>query len=1341
MTPECRQRADQVFDQAMELEPSQWPAFLDSACAGDSALRAEVESMLGHYARADASGFLATGATNPADPGVTPAPWSAPPGYEILTELGRGGMGVVYKARQTSLNRLVAIKKILHGDDGDGGEVKRLLLEAETIARFQHPNIVQIHEVGLHAGSPFFVMELVEGGSLAQHCARGPLPPLQAAPLLITLARAIDHAHRHGVVHRDLKPANVLLARSPGCQPVADSQAGSLGYEPKIADFGLAKRIDDGQQTRSGLIQGTPSYMAPEQTAGPAGAIGPCTDVYALGAILYECLTGRPPFRGASALETILLLRNQEPISPRRLQPSVPADLETICLKCLDKDPGRRYDSGAALAADLERFLASEPIHARPAGRAERLLKWARRRPTAAALVIVSVLALIGLQAGVVWRHHKEKEVDAARVHTLMNAETASVPRLIEELEPYRQRIEPLMWQYLADTPPGSRERLHLHLALLPTHPDLALEVCDSLLAAPLDDVPILRDALREHRQTQVPRLWKVLEDGRQSPDSRFRAAVALSTYDSQENRSRWERNASFVAEQAVAVLSRKLVQFPLLLEALGPIKGFLLTPLAELFRNGVPNAKRRQATDLLAEMLADAGADRSPFLAELLLAAEPWQYNRLWSLVGSRQESLIPLLESALKEPPSWAWQDGSLASRLSRPDPALQQAVADAEGILDERFAFCQTMPLERFLDVAEKLRPAGYRPLRVRPYAIDNRVQVAAVWKRDEKDWRLTTGKSAEEIRVQDSACQQQGYAAVDVACYVTADSLAERYTALWCKAEAKEPASQLTVGETEKKFRGRLQPLLAFSLRPRPVTLQRVTIGKGVARVNCVWRTTALAHTINLEEPREWRAGGFQVDVSLWTPGDPAAAVKVATLEYPNRNAPPPLETCVVSKLPPTPHLIVCRDLATQGFRPTAISALSARVGDQPVTASVWARPLIADRDRDHLARRQARAAITLLRLGRGQQVWSLLRGGPEPRLRAQLIHSLGPLGVPASELIARLRAATDLSEQRALVLALGEFPPDTQTPAATQELQPWLLDQFRDHRDPGLHAAAGWLVRRWGLHAELEAREWKLSRKDPVPDRDWFVNGQRQTMVVVRGANTVWMGSPVHEVNRGQGERQHIQMLPHSFAIAATEVTQGQFNTFRSKFWYVPEWQLPDRDNVERPVVGVKWIDAVAYCQWLSEKENLPRSQWCYPPISELKKGKPIEPVPGFLQRTGYRLPTDAEWEFACRAGTRTSRSFGSSIEFLPRYAWFRGNARNQPQPVGRLAPNDLGLFDTYGNAWEWCHDLGAPRSGVLRGGTFDSSAETIRSAARIPASRDTMIRMAGFRVARTVPSR
>jgi len=304
--------------------------------------------------------------------------------YELVEEIGRGGMGVVYKARQKALERTVALKMILTGHLSSAEHLARFLAEAKTAARVHHPHVVPIHEVGCVHGQHFFAMEYVEGPSLAQRLAEGPIEVADAVRLVAAVARAVAELHRHGIVHRDLKPSNILL--------------GTEG-QPYVTDFGLAKVFEgDSALTATGVIAGTPSYMSPEQAAGRSAEVGPATDVYSLGAILYELLTGRPPFREETPLETVMQVVSREPVLPRRLARKLPRSIELVCLKCLAKSPADRYDSADALADDLERFLRGEPLAARPPELGTRTWRWARRQPALALrLAALGVFYLVGL--------------------------------------------------------------------------------------------------------------------------------------------------------------------------------------------------------------------------------------------------------------------------------------------------------------------------------------------------------------------------------------------------------------------------------------------------------------------------------------------------------------------------------------------------------------------------------------------------------------------------------------------------------------------------------------------------------------------------------------------------------------------------------------------------------------------------------------------------------------------------------------------------------------------------------------------------------------------------------
>jgi WD40 repeat protein/serine/threonine protein kinase len=426
----------------------------------------------------------ALGALPSARPG-SPAPNIA--GYEVVRELGRGGMGVVYQARQIALNRMVALKMILAGAHAGAKHVARFRQEAEAIASLHHPNIVQIFDIGEADGIPYCALEYVPDGNLGQQLHGDPQPIEPSVTLIETLARAVHFAHRHGIVHRDLKPANILLQRNAATRDAAppnrvttqypESNAIGLGaadfeyasdfgfrigdFAPKITDFGLAKRLNEhGAGTLSGEIVGTPSYMAPEQAAGKTHRIGPATDIYALGAILYELLTGRPPFKGATPVDTVVQVLHEEPVRPSSLCPSLPRDLETICLKCLRKEPGRRYGSAEALADDLHRFRTGKPIRARRVSAPERAWKWARRRPLIASLLCGIILSVVVGFAGVTWQWQEATGARDIAQAEAFRAETARAEAIGERQRAqtalYFSRIAQSQLQFRVNNVPGA---------------------------------------------------------------------------------------------------------------------------------------------------------------------------------------------------------------------------------------------------------------------------------------------------------------------------------------------------------------------------------------------------------------------------------------------------------------------------------------------------------------------------------------------------------------------------------------------------------------------------------------------------------------------------------------------------------------------------------------------------------------------------------------------------------------------------------------------------------------------------------------------------------------------
>jgi formylglycine-generating enzyme required for sulfatase activity len=1032
------------------------------------------------------SGTLITGGSIAAPDEQARGPLTLP-GYEILDELGRGGFGVVYRARHLGLNRVVALKMILAGGHASAEGRRRFLAEARAVAALQHPHIVQVHEIGEHGGLPFFTLEFVPGGSLAARLAGQPQQPADAARLVEVLARAMHHAHRAGIVHRDLKPANVLILEGPET-PLGRCTA-------KITDFGLAKLEGGDGHTQSGAVLGTPSYMAPEQAAGEGKRVGPAADVYALGAVLYQLLTGRPPFLAPTAHETLSEVLSDEPAPPRRLHPRLPRDLETICLKCLHKQPPRRYASAAELADDLRRFQAGEPIQARPVGALERAARWVRNRPVVAgltaalALVVVAAFVVVGWQLrtateALAKADREQKQRALAQVDRLRDAAPGAVPEILADLERSRADVLPRLRELWAEGGDQAR-RMRLALALLPVEPETARPPLAAWMLQADDpaEVLLVRDALLPYKEELREGLWARAEDARAPSGERLRALAALATFD--PHSPRWAKAGEAAAGLLLAANANPFYQGQWA-RALKPASASMLGTLTEAFRGGGKLGEFRQTA---AVFLADYAADDPERLADLLLDADPRQY-----------AVLLPALA------PRRAWA----VERLRR------------------------------------ELPPAG---------------------------------------------------------------------------ADGKEA--------------------------PRP-----------------------------------------------------------------------------------------------------------------------------APAERERLARRQAQAAATLLRLGDAEPVWPLFRHTPEPEARSQLVWRAALLGVDAGLLVERLGREKDVSARRALIAALGDYSGEQLPEKVRAPLTATLLEWYRDDPDPGVHGAVDWLLRHgqegpaarpldWGQAAELAKIDGELKRRDPDGKRGWYVNGQGQTMVLVPGPLEFRMGSPQDEEGRRPDEALHRRRIGRRFAVAGTPVTVEQWRQFLKDRPRAPSnYDVNASPQPDCPINGVTWYMAAQYCNWLSEKEGIPPDQWCYPGDKDVKDG--MKPFPDYLQRTGYRLPTEAEWECACRAGATSSRSYGSSEELLSRYAWHLDNSRDRVRktgrtwPVGQKRPNDLGLFDMHGGVFTWAQDgyrdypWGAPvedkediktiKDGeirVLRGGSYDIRPEVVRSAFRHFNRPEIRGISMGLRVART----
>jgi serine/threonine protein kinase/formylglycine-generating enzyme required for sulfatase activity len=983
-----------------------------------------------------------------------------------------------------------------------------------------------------------------------------------------------------------------------------------------------------------------------------------------------------------------------------------------------------------------------------PARRMIRQATWYHILRTAGLMGLFALACLIAFEV------RGSSQADA-KVQALMSADMAEVPRIADELEPYHRWADPSLWTIIEQSKPSSPERLKARLALVKRDSGQVNHLAERLLSARPEEVTIIREALNPYQSQLTEQYWKVLENRDTDAGRRLRAAGALAAYDPVN--PHWAPVSQDVVNKMV---TENLLSVSKWAETLSPVRQMLIAPLCIVFRDTTRSESERS---LATNLLADYSADRPEVLAELVKDADVQQYAVLMPILKAYPGPAIASMNRELARNLTPEWEDAPFPDTWKSADSKLIQRIQIAQGLIKERFALCQKLPLDQFAALASELSLCGYRPVCFRPYLFGNTVQVAAVWTRDGRDWKIALDLSANEIRKQDADWQKNGYVPQDIANYLTAAEKKSRraaYAALWVKADQKIAEAKLYVGLSGGAARTSSVSWKQDGFVPRTQTSIE---NNGQTLYSAVWwkSTRPVDNSFyDFGKDKSWfetnsSPSELLMDLHLGpsTSGVTYSAVWQSSSEWVSAES---------HGLEPDRHLARCDELAAQGYRPATISLVDLGEGKPQVTASTWHRPVVPEADKEALAKRQAQAAITLLQLGQTDRLWPLLQFQPDPRLRTYLIHRLSPLGADPQTLVQRLNEETNVSARRALILCLGEFSESRFPLSERQSLIAKLLQTYRDDPDSGIHSAADWLLRRWGKGPELRKIDQQLASREPIGKRQWYVNGQRQTLVIIPHQG-FWMGSPGDEPDRVHEEEiMHRAAIPRSFAIATKEVTVEEFECFKRENPEVQHTYMkncsPDPDG---PIVRVTWFQALQYCRWLSQKEGIPKEQMCYPPIADIKEG--VKLPADFLARTGYRLPLEVEWEYTCRAGTLTSRSYGAADNMLHHYAWFLQNSNERAWPVGGLKPNDFGLFDMLGNALEWCQDQTSstpqqrssnsiPETGtsavnaasdgpyrVLRGGSFIVFPSRLRSAttwAYIPSPSTDAI---GLRIARTLP--
>jgi serine/threonine protein kinase/formylglycine-generating enzyme required for sulfatase activity len=1296
-------------------------------------------------------------------PGNDRFPLSAGTRYRIQGVIACGGLGQVSLARDDVLGREVAVKEILDYLAADPAKRTRFLREAQITGGLEHPGVVPVYDLGQDGrGRLFYAMRRIDGITLRQaletyHASDHPPANrcVEFRTLLghfITICKTVAYAHGRGVVHRDLKPDNIMLGPYGEALVLDWGLAKRLGETDSIGTDGLTERSAEDRLTRDGAAVGTPAFMSPEQARGDGPGVGPASDTYSLGATLYQMLTGRPPVEGGNVAEILQRVQHHDFPSPREVKPSAPAALAAICGKAMALDPVQRYSSPLLLAQDLEMWLADAPISAYREPWPARLRRWTRsHRGTVSVLVGLLLAGVVAMTLGaiaVVQERARDRATDL--IDKLLVVAPEAVPGVIEQMAADHARVDPRLRQLLQHSDLTERNRARLRLALLGADPTLAARLRENLLdeASP-EELMLLCDGLASCSDRRFDTLWAAAQ-APEASSRRLRACAALARLD--PNDARWAAIAPALARQLVDISPTQLAPWATLFT---PARNHLIAPLTMLYHEH----RRIDARMVAASLLADYAGDHPALLADLALDAGPRQYAILFPRLEGHREPVVAHMGRVLDRRLAPVWSDVPAASSWVEPDPTRMERAGIT---LAARFALCESLDLAEFDALAAELQRGGYRPLCFRPFRADKGVRVAAAWTRDGLPARTYHGRELAEATTLDAQWRAEGFLPHDVAVYQ--DRGVARHATLWVKGDPQlaEAVAFLDIARDERRDMDRRLEEAGYLLRTHlPGGDGRRADLRGIW-----WQLVRPADRwfhrddLTAKQYDYWLSpSNLQLDVRL---SAKEAAVPETRYSGCWRSG-GAFESRGTLALSPDEHRTQTRTLAADGFRPCSISALE--LGGRTVIASVWHRPLVPLEEQTTLARRQAQAALTLIRLHSPRRAWPVFQLCPDPTARSFLVRDVVPFNVDLMALLERLHAEPDVSSRRALVLALGEFPVERLGEARRDAIER-LLRQYQSEGDAGLHGALAWTLDRWGERSARAEIDRKLAGK-PEETKSWYVSPGGATMVVQNGPMEYVMGSPNSEVGRSPGEHRHRQRVGHRWAIAAHEVTAQDFARCRQASGL--KTTLPREPSVEPkgPALGLSWFDAARYCRWLSEQENVPETQMCYPPLAEIKDGM-ILPK-DFLQRTGYRLPLEAEWEYSCRAGTEASRYFGAAeegatpawtirkdFEGLGGYAWFLATAGGRSHRVGTLMPNDFGLFDMLGNAGEWCHNAGdaaasadelpegerviASRTArVLRGGSYLQGESAARCAARVLVGPHSRLAGNGLRVVRTLP--